>query len=330
MLARRCARRARCAMADDALQAYYARDEERDRLGRGVGRLEFARTIEILQRTLPAPGAVVADIGGGPGRYTDWLVAAGYEVVHRDLVAHHVEQVAARHGGGVDTAVGDACALDLADESADAVLLLGPLYHLDEPADRVAGARRGTAGRAPRRRRARRRHLPLGAAPPRHARRARPRRAPGDRDHDRGGRAQWPHAAGARCRVHRLRPHARRAGRRGAAAGLELESVLAVEGIGFALADLDERMDDPAERALLMDVLRAVESVPELLGSGRTSSPSPARSDRTSSAPAAVTSLVPRERPRCGAGRPRRRHRAPTTERPSSRRTTSAPGGQCG
>ena len=33
-----------------------------------------------------------------------------------------------------------------------------------------------------------------------------------------------------------------------------------------ALADLDARMDDPAERALLLDVLRAVESVPSLLG----------------------------------------------------------------
>ena len=50
--------------------------------------------------------------------------------------------------------------------------------------------------------------------------------------------------------------------------GLEVESLLAVEGIAFALSDLDERMDDPDERALLLDVLRAVESVPSLLGLG--------------------------------------------------------------
>ena len=31
---------------------------------------------------------------------------------------------------------------------------------------------------------------------------------------------------------------------------------------------VDERMNDPQERALLLDVLRAVESVPELLGAG--------------------------------------------------------------
>src|SRR5262245_41880118 len=123
-------------MAERELQAYYARDEERDRLASGVGRVEYVRTIEVLQRTLPPPGAAIADIGGGPGRYTDWLVDAGYEVVHRDFVAHHVEQVQRRHGTRVDSAIGDARALDLEDDRFDAVLLLGPLYHLEDPEDR--------------------------------------------------------------------------------------------------------------------------------------------------------------------------------------------------
>ena len=119
-------------MADAELQAYYARDEERDRLSAGVGRVEYARTLEILQRTLPPPGARVADIGGGPGRYTDWLVDEGYEVVHRDVVGHHVEQVRGRHGTRVDAALGDARSLDLPDGSVDALLLMGPLYHLGD------------------------------------------------------------------------------------------------------------------------------------------------------------------------------------------------------
>ena len=54
-------------MVDEDLHAYYERDEERDRLTSGAGRVEFARTTEIIQRTLPTPPAVVADIGGGPG-----------------------------------------------------------------------------------------------------------------------------------------------------------------------------------------------------------------------------------------------------------------------
>jgi hypothetical protein len=36
----------------------------------------------------------------------------------------------------------------------------------------------------------------------------------------------------------------------------------------FALSDLHERMDDTRERALLLDVLRAVEPVPDLVGLG--------------------------------------------------------------
>jgi hypothetical protein len=53
-----------------------------------------------------------------------------------------------------------------------------------------------------------------------------------------------------------------------AAAGLVLESLVALEGVSFALADLDARMDDPVERAFVLDTLRAVESVPELMGVG--------------------------------------------------------------
>ncbi len=52
------------------------------------------------------------------------------------------------------------------------------------------------------------------------------------------------------------------------AAGLVLESLVALEGIAFALADVDERMDDAEERELLMTALRSVESVPDLVGIG--------------------------------------------------------------
>ena len=50
----------------------------------------------------------------------------------------HVRQLAQDAGGiaGLRTAVGDARKLDLADASADAVLLLRPLYHLRRRADR--------------------------------------------------------------------------------------------------------------------------------------------------------------------------------------------------
>jgi SAM-dependent methyltransferase len=255
-------------MVDVPLQAYYARDEERDRLSRGVGRVELARTIEVLQRTLPPPGARVADIGGGPGRYTDWLVDAGYEVVHRDVVALHVEQVRARHGARVDAAVGDATALDLPDGAFDAVLLLGPLYHLTDEVGRRRALREA-------RRIVRDGGVVYAAAISRWAPRLNGMLV--DRLHlehpeivelvdevERSGLMPPVHEASFTGYAHtpeQLRDEVEES-------GLEVASLVAVEGIAFALADLDARMDDPAERALLLDVLRAVESVPALLGVG--------------------------------------------------------------
>jgi 2-polyprenyl-3-methyl-5-hydroxy-6-metoxy-1,4-benzoquinol methylase len=72
------------------LHAYYERGEERDRLAAGRGLLEFTRTTEIVQRRLPAAPALVADIGGGPGRYALWLAGLGYRVEHRDLVPESI------------------------------------------------------------------------------------------------------------------------------------------------------------------------------------------------------------------------------------------------
>ena len=69
-----------------AVRAYYERGEERDRLSDGRGQLEYIRTTEIVARRLPPPPAVIADIGGGPGRYALWLASLGYQVEHRDLM----------------------------------------------------------------------------------------------------------------------------------------------------------------------------------------------------------------------------------------------------
>ena len=128
-------------VADRDVAAFYARGLERDRLGAGAGALEFARTRDLLERYLPPPPATVADVGGGPGRYATWLAQRGYQVQLVDPVSLHVEQArAAATEARVAIAgarVGDARALDFADASFDAVLLLGPLYHLPERADRV-------------------------------------------------------------------------------------------------------------------------------------------------------------------------------------------------
>lgn len=121
---------------------YYAGGQEESRLEQGPFRLERARTEELLLRWLPAPPARILDVGGGAGAYACWLAARGYEVELVDPVPLHVEQAARACAGHPARAiararVGDARALEHADGSQDAVLLLGPLYHLTDRAERV-------------------------------------------------------------------------------------------------------------------------------------------------------------------------------------------------
>src|SRR5437868_5547505 len=124
------------------MEAYYAAGREADRLCHGYSRLERERTQELVRRYLPPPPAVVLDVGGGAGAYAYWLAGLGYTVHLVDAMPLHVEQAeqAAREHPLSPLAsirVGDARRLDQPTGSADAVLLLGPLYHLTDRADRV-------------------------------------------------------------------------------------------------------------------------------------------------------------------------------------------------
>lgn len=255
---------------DTALRAHYEQGLERDRLSGGRGQLEFTRTTEIVLRRLPAAPGVVADVGGGPGRYALWLASLGYLVEHRDLMPLHVAQLTADAAGvaGIHTAVGDARELDLPGASVDAVLLLGPLYHLADRADRVRALRESARVVRP--------GGPVFAAViSRWAARI---------DGMLRNRlyAEYPGAHEVIGEVERtgmLPPLAdgvftgfcHRPGElreEMAEAGLEVADLVSVEGPAYILGDLDARMQDPVDWRVTLDVARAVERVPELLGFG--------------------------------------------------------------
>ena len=144
---------------------HYAMGLEAGRL-EARGNLERERTESILRRYLPAPPAELYDVGGGTGIYAFPLAAQGYTVHLLDVVPDHIEQARSRAVEVAEAAevteaaevaeaavgtnaaqapatmeVGDARTLPRADDSVDAVLLLGPLYHLTERADRIAALR---------------------------------------------------------------------------------------------------------------------------------------------------------------------------------------------
>src|SRR5262245_42186742 len=130
----------------DAFYWYYNQGREQNRLLSHSGQLEFARTQELIGRYLPKPPATIYDIGGGAGIYALPLARAGYSVHLVDAMPLHIEQAGEGAKSQPDyplagATVGDARHLDFPDASADAVLFLGPLYHLTEAADRVTALR---------------------------------------------------------------------------------------------------------------------------------------------------------------------------------------------
>jgi SAM-dependent methyltransferase len=252
----------------EAMRAYYALGEEQARLEEAQGRLEFERTVEILTRHLPDSPVRVADIGGGPGRYALWLAERGDEVEHRDLMELHVEQLRASLTGShrVTTAVGDARALDLPDESFDAVLLLGPLYHLSDREDRVTALRE-----------ARRIVVPGGlvfaAVISRWAvrldgslrlrvYRADPHFEEFVADTERSGVLPANRIDSFTATTHRPADLAGEV----SDAGLGLLDLIAVEGPAGFFPDIAERMADDTDRRAVLDSARALERVPEVMG----------------------------------------------------------------
>ena len=135
-----------CVLSDPLLPSemfeHYRRVQEAKRLLDGVGELERDRTQDILKRHLTGAPATVYDIGGAAGVHALWLARHGYTVHLFDPVPQHVEQAltASREQAErpiASCSVADARDIDRPDGSADAVLLLGPLYHLIHREDRL-------------------------------------------------------------------------------------------------------------------------------------------------------------------------------------------------
>jgi len=248
---------------DDDITAFYDRGEEAGRLD-DWGRLERVRTQELLGRVLPPPPATVLDIGGGPGAYAVWLAGLGYDVTLIDPVALHVEQARA---AGVRAELGDARALDATDESADAVLLLGPLYHLPDAADRRAALAE-----------ARRVLRPGGVLAV-----AAISRFASTIDGLLKRYLEDPEFEAAIQRVLQSGGHTNPtrhprwfttayfhlpdelAGEL-SAASFDVSALLAVEGVGAFLGDANEWLEDPDRRAVLLRAIARTEAEPSLLG----------------------------------------------------------------
>jgi SAM-dependent methyltransferase len=256
---------------DAAILAYYSRRPEETRLERGLSRLEAVRTRILIQRHAPPPPGTVLDVGGAAGAYSAWLAGSGYEVHLIEPVPRLVEEARRRSASLArpiaSCEVGDARALAWPAASVDVVLLLGPLYHLTEAADRAQAlaeaARVLRAG-----------GLLFAAAISRWASlldglafdflaAADYREAVEGEVHD-GQHRNPAQRDGMFTTAYFHRPEELRAEL--AEAGLEVTGLFGIEGPARMLADFDERWADPRRRADMFWAAEIVESEPSLLG----------------------------------------------------------------
>lgn len=129
-----------------AVETYYDSNAQREWERFDRHRMEFAITKRALAEFLPPPPARILDCGGGPGRYAIHLAQQGYSVTLLDLAQANIN-LARQKAQEVGAELADFVhgnALDLSrfqDGHFDAVLLMGPLYHLTSEADRVQAVR---------------------------------------------------------------------------------------------------------------------------------------------------------------------------------------------
>jgi len=106
-------------------------------------RVEYEVVLYFLDKFLPESGSIL-DLGGGPGRYTLELAKRGYTMTLADIAQANLDYAktkiantqAARNVQGYVLTDG----LDLSqfqDGSFDAILCMGPLYHMPKEAHRL-------------------------------------------------------------------------------------------------------------------------------------------------------------------------------------------------
>ena len=256
---------------EPSIAEFYHQTPEEHRLEQGPFVLEELRTRELIQRHARQPPATVLDVGGAAGAYAFWLADAGYTVHLVDPVPRLVAE-AQRRGAGrprslASCRVGEARALDFPAQSADMVLLLGPLYHLTEAADRaraLSEARRvlKPGGQLFAAAIARWASALDGLArdlfqDPRFA-------AIVEQDLREGQHRNPTERLDYFTTAYFHRPDELRA--EVMAAGLNLEGLYGLEGPGWFLSDVTARLADPRRRTDLLQVARLFESEPSVLG----------------------------------------------------------------
>ena len=122
------------------IEDFYNEASEEKRLNGGLGTLEFERVKKLIRKYLIIENARIIDVGGGTGKYSKWLSKKGHKVSLIEPVEKHLKLArkrASKLENPFEILKGEACKLAIEDNSVDMVILHGPLYHLQNKADRI-------------------------------------------------------------------------------------------------------------------------------------------------------------------------------------------------
>ena len=123
----------------ERVSALYEIFDESARLTRSkAANVEFVTTTAYIEKYLKA-GDRILDIGAGAGTYSLYFASKGYDVTAVELAENNIKAFKAKMTEKTPVKLHQGNALDLSafeDASFDIVLLMGPLYHLSDEADR--------------------------------------------------------------------------------------------------------------------------------------------------------------------------------------------------
>ena len=128
------------ALISKKLEDFYNKASEETRLEKGMGIFEFERIKVLIQQHISKPNTTIIDVGGGTGKYSEWLSKEGHQVHLIEPVLKHIklaEKRAKKLKNPFSIAIGKAQELPYKSGIADLVILHGPLYHLQDKTERI-------------------------------------------------------------------------------------------------------------------------------------------------------------------------------------------------
>lgn len=121
------------------IEAFYNKASEETRLEKGMGVFEFERIKSLIEKYITYPSSKIIDVGGGTGKYSEWLAKKGHEVHLVEPVSKHIKIAknrAHKLKNKFSVHRGESQRLEFQNNFADLIILHGPLYHLQKNKDR--------------------------------------------------------------------------------------------------------------------------------------------------------------------------------------------------